>query len=219
MFKIFSTAGVLYDLSLRNFDWRMFDDLSNEEVDEKVDKEGIKLSDADVMRLVSSASRGGLTDLATSIAAARINKNPNFDALRNYLPILARAGNVTFVSELYASSLAKNQRKERSQKSDSAQDGLFLIRAMLESDRDIGSILNSVLKIQEAATNKVYIEQLLLEAAKVRSESDCVQLMKTLKKDERLQADINYERVIQKLTREYKVDYNGKFETSTTNCT
>ena len=188
-----------------------------EEILATLEREAIKLTDADMLRLVSSASQGGLTDLATSIAGSRLNKTPSFDVLRNFLPSIARAGNLTLVADLYASSLQhkKGAEKERRQRSDSALDGLFLISAMLQSDRDIGSILKSVTKIQEAARNKVYIENLVLEAAKVRSESDCVQLIETLKKDERPQSDINYERVIQKLTREHKMDYNGNFDSST----
>lgn len=186
-----------------------------EETLAQVDEEGIKLSDADVFRLMSSTSQGGLTDLTTSIATSRIQRTPNFDILRNFLPVLARIGNISCVSDIYATSLQNKKKKERHQKSDSTLDGLFLIRAMLESHRDIDSILKSVIKIQEAASNKVYIEHLVLEAAKLRSEGDCVQLVETLKKDDKLTSEINFEKVIQKLAREHKTDYNGNFETST----
>ena len=105
-------------------------------------------------------------------------------SLRGSLPTVARAGLVDLAGDIYITSLHQKQKKQRSQKSSTAQDGGFLLRAMLESDSDVISILNSVKKIEAAASNKVYIENLVLEAANSRPERDCRELIEAIRKDE-----------------------------------
>ena len=136
-------------------------------------------------------------------------------SLRGSLPTVARAGLVDLAGDIYITSLHQKQKKQRSQKSSTALDGGFLLRAMLESDSDVISILNSVKKIEAAASNKVYIENLVLEAANSRPERDCRELIEAIRKDQSLKLDIDINKVAEKLVREYKVDYDGKFSPDT----
>ena len=179
-----------------------------------VEKEAVKLSDGDLLQLISSCCLGGL-DSQVRALTSKLNKRPNFDILRNNLPAIARAGYVDLAGEIYISSLNIKQKMNRARKSSVSLDGFFLIRAMLKSDRDIISILEVVKKIEAAAENKVYIENLVLEAAQSRPESDCLDLIEAIRKDETVKLDLNNDKLVRRMTREYKVDYSGRFDAET----
>ena len=146
--------------------WDKVEDILAKAVADKV-----KISNEDLLRVMTACSQGGLHAEAASLMS-KLNSGYGYAShIRSFLPEVARTGNVGLAVQMY---LSVEQKKNRNTKTPKDTDGLYLARSLMTSGADTGAIVEAVVMLDKKLEQSNLLQVIILEAAKNLPQHECI---------------------------------------------